>query len=138
MEVEKTNEAEKELHMQQEEKRSNISQELQREELTSYVDKLIEQRAVHMPAYEINKHWEKIIQQQQNHMREINNLINKPWDDIIKQQKALKNIYDSPQLRVLKEMIDEQKLWEKNLNYYQSFLKSPLVKLTDDEESDDE
>lgn len=138
LEVEKTNEAEKELHMQQEEKRSNISQELQREELTSYVDKLIEQRAVHMPAYEINKHWEKIIQQQQNHMREINNLINKPWDDIIKQQKALKNIYDSPQLRVLKEMIDEQKLWEKNLNYYQSFLKSPLVKLTDDEESDDE
>lgn len=79
LEVEKTNEAEKKLHTQQEEKvrKNNLSQELQKEELTS------------LALY--YKNLRNMIQQQ-DHIREINNSIKHPWDEIFKQKEALSNI----------------------------------------------
>jgi hypothetical protein len=122
LEVEKTNEAEKKLHTQQEEKvrKNNLSQELQKEELTS------------LALY--YKNLRNMIQQQ-DHIREINNSIKHPWDEIFKQKEALSNIYNSSQLIALKRILDEQESWKNKLSIYDSFLNLPVDKSTDDEES---
>ncbi len=122
LEVEKTNEAEKKLHTQQEEKvrKNNLSQELQKEELTSL--------ALYYKNYLRN------MIQQQDHIREINNSIKHPWDEIVKQKEALSNIYNSSQLIALKRMLDEQESWKNKLSIYDSFLNLPVDKSTDDEE----
>lgn len=122
LEVEKTNEAEKKLHTQQEEKvrKNNLSQELQKEELTS------------LALY--YKNLRNMIQQQ-DHIREINNSIKHPWDEIFKQKEALSNIYNSSQLIALKRILDEQESWKNKLGIYDSFLNLPVDKSTDDEES---